>query len=81
MNTTGNLDPWTGLTGSPTASKIVLWPVCALIVTLRLKVITLDTTAAFVTELITRPVYAKILGNINVKLNKYLYGLRDSPKH
>jgi len=68
----GNLDSWDGETFSPTSSRSVIWLIFALIVMLRLYVITVDITAAFVTEPITRTVYVIIRdldGNIRYAEN------------
>jgi hypothetical protein len=80
----GNRDTWEGETFSPTTSRIIIWIVMSLIVLLNLFVITIDITAAFVTEAIQREVYVEVRdidGKIRLaKLLKYLYGLDDSPK-
>jgi hypothetical protein len=80
ITTCGNRDPWRGDTYAPTATKSVLYLILAMVQNLQLIVTTLDITAAFVTEKIHREVYTIILKDIYVKLNKYLYGLTDSPK-
>jgi hypothetical protein len=75
----GNRDSFDGETFSPTACRVIMWLIFAIVVILSLKTRVLDVTGAFVSHDCPRTVFVKIDG-VFYRLKKFLYGLKDAPK-